>query len=253
MKYLKKFNQHTDYETFMDSRDLIYPNVSYCVDRSEVHFNPDPYNGHKFVDLGLPSGTLWATTNIGANSPEEYGLYFAWGETIGYTASQVGTDKQFSWADYKFNPSGDGTTMTKYNSTDNKTKLKLEDDAAYVNWGEKWCMPTEEQFQELINKNNCTSGMATINGVDGVMFTSVVNGNTLFFPFMGSSYDGELEDLGEFGEYGSNSLNDISDVTKSISLMFFNERHIMTATIDTPRYAGLPIRPVIYVKKEIVA
>ena len=81
MKYLKKFNTHAEYE--LATLDL--PNVSYCVDNNDIHYNPyDPYNGHAYVDLGLPSGTLWATMNVGANSETDTGLYFAWGETTGY-------------------------------------------------------------------------------------------------------------------------------------------------------------------------
>ena len=96
---------------------------------------------YEYVDLGLPSGTLWAKMNVGANSETDPGLYFAWGETEGYTAEQVGVDKQFTWADYKFNPSGDGETFTKYTSSDET--LELIDDAAAVNMGGKWHMPNE--------------------------------------------------------------------------------------------------------------
>lgn len=99
---------------------------------------------YEYVDLGLPSGTLWAKMNAGAESETDTGLYFAWGETQGYTAEQVGVDKQFSWSDYKFNPSGDGSTFTKYNLTDNKVVLDAEDDAAAVNMGGEWHMPTKD-------------------------------------------------------------------------------------------------------------
>lgn len=96
---------------------------------------------YEYVDLGLPSGTLWAKMNVGAESETDTGLYFAWGETEGYTAEQVGVDKQFTWADYKFNPSGDGETFTKY--TSGEETLELIDDAAAVNMGGNWHMPSE--------------------------------------------------------------------------------------------------------------
>ena len=96
---------------------------------------------HEFVDFGLPSGTLWAKMNVGAESETDPGLYFAWGETEGYTVEQVGVDKQFTWADYKFNPSGDGETFTKY--TSGEETLELIDDAAAVNMGGEWHMPNE--------------------------------------------------------------------------------------------------------------
>lgn len=113
-------------------------------------------NGHEYVDLGLPSGTLWCDRNIGASSPEETGLYFQWGDTQGYTVDQVGTgegQKAFTWNDYKWGVynSSDSTNkgMTKYNKTDGKLILDLEDDAAHVNMGGDWRMPTREQFKEL--------------------------------------------------------------------------------------------------------
>ena len=104
-------------------------------------------NGHEYVEIG---GIKWATMNIGANSVTDTGLYFQWGDTQGYTASQVGNgsgQKYFGWADYKY---GDGTSspgaegMTKYNSTDGKTVLEAADDAAVANWGGSWRMPTTE-------------------------------------------------------------------------------------------------------------
>jgi len=79
--------------------------------------------------------------NVGASSEKDAGLYFAWGETQGYTASQVGTDKQFSWNDYALTEDN-GSTMTKYNATDGKTELDLEDDAVAANWGGEWHIPT---------------------------------------------------------------------------------------------------------------
>lgn len=109
---------------------------------------PDPYNGHEYVDLGLPSGTKWAKMNVGASSEKDAGLYFAWGETQGYAASQVGTDKQFSWNDYKY---GSASPFTKYDQ-DGLTNLELTDDAAHVNWGGDWHMPTKKQYIELFKE-----------------------------------------------------------------------------------------------------
>lgn len=108
-------------------------------------------NGHEYVDLGLPSGKLWAKCNIGANTEEEAGLHFQWGDTQGYTAEQVGDGeglKAFEWSDYKFgNPY---TNFSKYNASDSKTILDLEDDAAHVNMGGNWRMPTFEEYKELL-------------------------------------------------------------------------------------------------------
>ena len=102
----------------------------------------DTAETHEWVDLGLPSGTLWATCNVGANSPEEYGDYFAWGETT--------TKSSYSWSTYKY-CKGSSSTMTKYctssyyGTVDNKTELEPSDDAATANWGSEWQMPSLEQ------------------------------------------------------------------------------------------------------------
>lgn len=108
----------------------------------------DSYNGHAYVDLGLPSGTKWATMNVGANSPTDSGLYFAWGETQGYADAST---KAFSWSDYRWTDDN-GSTMSKYNETDNKTHLELTDDAAHVNWGGDWHMPNIAQYLELFKE-----------------------------------------------------------------------------------------------------
>ena len=87
-EFIKKFNTHEDYEEYITGDSVVLPNVSYCVDAKDVHYNhEDPTNKHAYVNLELPSGTLWATMNVGANSETDYGLYFAWGETQGYTGA----------------------------------------------------------------------------------------------------------------------------------------------------------------------
>ena len=143
---------------------------------------PPPVPVPEYVDLGLPSGTLWATCNVGANSPEEDGDYFAWGETE--------PKDYYYWNTYKW--SNGEYNITKYSSqVDNKTELDPEDDAAYVNWGPEWRMPTKEQLQELIEK--CTWTYTTLNGVNGQLVTGP-NGNSIFLPVNSrqqySDYDG---------------------------------------------------------------
>ena len=126
----------------------------------------------KQVDLGLPSGTIWATCNLGASSPEEYGDYYAWGETE--------PKDTYYWKYYKF---GNMYDLTKYNKEDRKTILDPEDDAAHILLGGKWHIPTQEQMKELID--NTTNEKSELNGVKGRLFTSKINGNTLFFPYSG--------------------------------------------------------------------
>ena len=170
----------------------------------ETDFNSDNSDTHEYVDLGLPSGTLWATTNIqDANGNE---LYFAWGEIQGYTAEQVGTDKNFSWNDYKF---GTIDNISKYNASDGKRVLDAEDDAATQLWGSDWKMPTKAQFDEL--RANTEYEWTTFDGVQGAKFTSTVSGYTdkfLFFPAVGDAENGGVNDVVDYGNYWSVSLND---------------------------------------------
>ena len=158
---------------------------------------------HEYVDLGLPSGTLWATCNVGADTPEGYGDYFAWGETQ--------PKDVYTWSTYQY-CMGSWNSMTKYctNSdygyngfTDNLTTLLPEDDAAAANWGNGWRMPTKEEFEELCN--NTTVTWTQQNGVKGRLFTAS-NGNSLFLPAAGSRWGGGLDLAGDRGHYWSSSL-----------------------------------------------
>lgn len=166
---------------------------------------------YEFVDLGLPSGLKWATCNIGATKPEDFGLYFAWGETQGYTAEDIEKGvKQFNWKDYKW-CNGSSNTLTKYNNdnsygtVDNLTTLELSDDAAYVS--DKTCrMPTKADFEELTA--NTTSTWETLNGVNGRRFTSKTNGNSIFVPAAGFCGSGSAYGVGSYGGLWSSSLGE---------------------------------------------
>lgn len=138
------------------------------------------FNGHAYVDLGLTSGTLWATCNIGADSPEESGDYFAWGETIGYNDGKT----NYSWDTYKYcNVIYSTRNITKYNAEDKKRSLELEDDAAFVHWGAGCSIPSLQQWNEL--SRECICVYTTINGVAGMKATSMKNNNYIFFPAAG--------------------------------------------------------------------
>ena len=178
-------------------------------------------------------------------------MYFAWGETQGYTSGQVGTDKTdkyFAWegdhADYEFGKYNTGDTnynygMTEYNNTDKKTVLDPEDDAATVNWGSDWRMPTEKEFNELIT--GTTTAWTEQNGVYGLLCTSTANtGNTLFFPAVGRAADGEVISIGDDGNYWSASLD--SEVVSSAWLLGFRDGDSDVYYND--RYYGFSVRPV---------
>ena len=160
-------------------------------------------NGYDYVDLGLPSGTLWATRNVGADKPSDYGKYFQWGDTQGYTAEQVGKDKQFSRADYKWNIDGSYSNFSKYTATG--ATLELEDDAANANMGGFWHMPTPTQINELIN--NTTSTWTTQDNVKGRLFTSKNDtSKSIFIPAAGGAWDGSVHGSGDLGCVWSSML-----------------------------------------------
>ena len=154
---------------------------------------------HEYVDLGL--SVKWATMNVGANAPEEYGDYFAWGETNSKT--------DYSWENYKW-CNGSETTMTKYctdsdyGTVDNRTTLELSDDAARANWGGTWRIPTRDEFTELRTK--CTWEWTSLNGVNGRKVTGP-NGNSIFLPAAGYRDDSSLDNAGSSGSYWSSSLS----------------------------------------------
>ena len=151
------------------------------------------------VDLGLPSGTLWADRNVGADSPEDYGDYFAWGETS--------IKSTYNWSTYKW-CRGSSYSMTKYctdsfyGTVDNKTVLDLEDDAAYVKMGADWRMPTYDELNEL--RNNCTWTWTSKKGTKGYKVTGP-NGKSIFLPAAGYRNDSGLYRAGSDGSYWSTS------------------------------------------------
>lgn len=195
-------------------------------------------NGHEYVDLGLPSGTLWATCNVGATKPEEYGDYFAWGET-------QPKDTIYEWSTYKYS---NGHYLTKYCNdttygyngfTDELTVLLPEDDAATANWGSGWCMPTYYQLEELCYYTSNT--WTTQNGVNGRVFTAT-NGNSLFLPAAGYR-DIFFCDDGREGVYWSSSLSvDYSSVAWRLD--FVSDRCFISDRDGYYRVYGHSVRPV---------
>ena len=192
---------------------------------------------HEWVDLGLPSGTLWATCNVGALSLEEYGDYFAWGETK--------PKNDYSMSTYKY-CKGTANTMTKYckNSdygiVDDKTELEPSDDAATVNWG-NWQMPSREQCAELFNSSYTTTAWTTMNGKNGMRITSKSNGNSIFLPAAGYRLNTSLIYAGSYGYYWSRSLN--TSYSYNAYRQYFNAGNNIYTNSDD-RYYGYSVRPV---------
>lgn len=186
----------------------------------------------EYIDLGFPSGTLWATCNVGANSPEEFGDHFAWGETE--------PKEHFSWDNYKWvKPTSNGKRFSKYvpyidvsGFTDGKRWLLPEDDAATANWGSEWRTPTYDQMRELID--NTTSEMKTVNGRRGLVLTSKKNRKSIFFP--GDNQQG-------IGIYWNINIITDGGVYDEARVMFFsNTTHVKHSYYQ--RYRGFSIRPV---------
>ena len=178
---------------------------------------PDTY---EYVDMGL--SVKWATCNVGATKPEEFGDKFAWGETQPNNSS--------SWSNYRY-CNGDAYTMTKYCTNnyyglvDNQTTLEAFDDAATVHWGGEWRMPTKSEIAELWNENNCTIEETSRNGTRGYRFTSKRTGNSIFLPFNWSYMEFfEPYTYWEFlyGSYWSSSLN----IEEPNSAYYLGDMHI---------------------------
>lgn len=193
-EYLRGDVNHDGHVNVSDVTSLIY----YVLNGSW----PDTGN-YEYVDLGLPSGTLWATTNLGATSPEDYGDYFAYGETV---PKEEYTYENYKW--WYFDENG-YRYISKYNTkssfgpVDNQTELEPEDDAACVNMGPSWCIPSLEQVVELLN--SCTLQWTQRNGVNGLLVTGP-NGNTIFLPAAGYVDGSSLEYAGTYGSYWSRSI-----------------------------------------------
>ena len=204
------------------------------VDDSEPNIpDPNPNTGnHEYVDLGL--SVKWATCNVGASKPEEYGDYFAWGETE--------PKSTYSWSTYKW-CNGSYDTQTKYctkssyGTVDNKTQLELSDDAARANWGGSWRMPTKAEQDEL--REQCTWTWTTQNGVNGYKVTSKSNGNSIFLPAAGHRRFSSLSHAGGIGYYWSSSLD--TDILYNAYVLFCGSGVVLDYN---DRFCGLSVRPV---------
>ena len=190
------------------------------------------------VDLGL--SVKWATFNIGANKPEEYGDYFAWGETE--------PKDSYKWSTYELGQSKNGPFSkyvldSTYGTVDHKTVLDLSDDAAHINWGGDWRVPTKEEVAELMNTDNCSWTWATKNGVPGFKVTSRKSGftaNSIFLPANGMKNGTSLSDGGTMGNYWTSSVS--TDYPYFAISPFFDSSNKDSGNCS--RYIGLGVRPV---------
>ncbi|GEM_PF-1705222 len=213
----------------------------------------DPDDTREYVDLGLPSGTLWATCNIGAKNPEEYGDYFAWGEV------DPQPDNAYSWASYEWMPNdqSSGEFINKYQADDNQTnacwydngtfvgdgmtELEENEDVATYKWDEDWQMPSKAQIEELCNSDYTTTTWTTVNGVNGRLITSNKDSSkSVFLPAAGYHSDGSLKNDGAFGTYWSRSLNS----SNSYNSFILNFTSSSIGRSNNSRCSGRSVRPV---------
>ncbi len=186
------------------------------------------------VDLGL--SVKWASCNVGAESPEDYGSYFAWGE--------IEAKSDYSWSTYKW-CNGNTNSMTKYctdssyGTVDNKTTLNPEDDVAHVSWGDGWRMPTLDEIKELLNPSKCTWSWTTQNGVNGYKVTGP-NGNSIFLPAAGSHDGTKVNNRGSRGDYWFATLSEYYDY-HACSLYFYDG---YWGWSSFSRHYGRTVRPV---------
>lgn len=199
--------------------------------------DPNPQPGeHEWVDLGLPSRTLWATMNVGAEKPEDDGDYFAWGET-----EPKDRYSEIAYTYYKDGKYTKYNTSSLYGMIDNKTELDPEDDAATVNWGDEWQMPTSKQLSELFTNRYTEMVKATLNNVTGVRIISKTNGNEIFLPLSGYMESSMFNEIGEYGNYWSRSLDEEHPFAASMRRIYSTGHNL---ALSKNRYIGLSVRPV---------
>ena len=199
-------------------------------------------NGYEYVDLGL--SVKWATCNVGAFKPEDYGDLFAWGETA--------PKADYSWSTLQYCMDDSGFKFSKYVPSyqtvywggegwpDNRTVLDAVDDAATANWGGSWRMPTDAEWKELLEEENCSRTWTEKNEVDGLLFTSRKNGATLFLPVAGYREGTSLRYAGAAGYYWSSSLSETYP-RRAFGLVFHPSE---VDRYDRDRAYGLAVRPV---------
>ena len=234
------------FEKRVSSSKTISRNIINTLSALKISF-ASAHNVPEMVDLGLPSGIKWASCNLGASKPEEYGSYYQWGGLQDVTDTSIyldysncpyhkGSSSSTGWT--KYIPSNMSSYWSDSGSPDNKTVLDPEDDVAHETLGGKWRIPTNAEFQELID--NCTSEWRTLGGVKGRKFTSKKNGNSIFLPAAGYRGNDYLDSAGSYGHYWSSSL--YAGYPSYAYLMYFGSGYVNTNSYY--RYYGRSVRPV---------
>lgn len=230
MKHIKLFNtvqEQAAYDILPCTSCVKYLNNSVL-----IHIlNPSniPSNEHEYVEIG---GVKWATMNVGASAPEDYGMYFAFGEII--------EKNNYTWETYQYGTSS--SNLTKYNSTDNKVVLDASDDAVAVIWGGNWTLPTKAELDSLIENTN--SIWTDLNGIHGRLFTDKTNNSkSIFIPASGYKESTGSYGIGDNGCIRSCTL-DSTDNKNAYRFFFLSNYELVD---NTDRYYGFPCRGVLRV------
>ena len=228
MKHIMKFSTTTQYQEWKAANPGFSPYFCCCVDTGAKYYQKlINNNGHDYVDLGLPSGTLWATMNIGASNTSDPGSYFAWGETS--------TKSSYTAATYTLVSNDE---LSKYTPLDGKARLELEDDAAHVLWGGDWHIPTADQWNELIT-------YYLVPRVESMVIDTTAGTlecGDIIFVAGGVMNDSTVETSGEGVDDEIVLISsDLSDSSPAGCKAFMASDGI----VDPPRFFGFNIRPVL--------
>lgn len=257
MKYLKKFNQHLNYSSYLISnsynqiingdKDSI---VSYCLKENEVHYNIPLINAYDYVEIG---GVKWSTKNLGANDITDAGLFFHWGDTQGYTAEQC-MNEEFPIS-YKYWDNDEYSITNEFfeNYPSYTVSMLSSDDAAKAIIGGNWRVPSDTEWLSLTNNTN-VSYTANYNNsnVPGYIFTDKLdNSKVLFLPAV-KSYEGWYDSESSFPyeyEYGTYYWNNQQSGESGYAQSFIYDGDVVSwdseALVSESLYYGLPIRPIL--------
>lgn len=230
MKNLKKFSTESELSSWMSNSNnrRLNPITFLCEETGIIYYKEYVNmnsNNYDYVDLGLPSGTLWATCNFGAAAPTAYGDHYSWGEF-----SPINNDNDYSYYIYE------EPWYSKYNSVDEKYRLEPADDVVSNTWGGGWHIPTFDQLEELVDGNYTTLSVETIDNASVVRVTSNINGNSIILPLPGFKYrdEGDLYTSDEGIGAGYMGM----DLTKYLSNLYGSDSGSYDSFLGLSLYIG---------------